>query len=102
MQISYQGVCERRVEPDGAAGQSDGQPRPDGGGGDGARRGHRGRNSAGGGGGQGLLAAEQRLPESGEAFLQNHNTAGVYKRCGAWRHAAPTEQLGPTLRKGMR
>lgn len=67
----YQSVCERWVQSDGAAGRTDGQPRPDGGGGDGAGGGQ-GR-CGGAGGHQRLLAAEQRLTQGGEAFLWSNN-----------------------------
>lgn len=71
----YQSVCDGCVESDSAAGRTDGQPRPDGGGGDRAGGNRWGRRGAGGH--QRLLAVEQRLTQSGEAFLWVDNMSGM-------------------------
>lgn len=63
-----------RVQSDGRAGRTDGQPRPDGGGGDGAGGSQRGCGGAGVGRHQRLLVAEQRLTQGGEAFLWSNKT----------------------------
>lgn len=67
----YHGAREWRVQSDGGAHWTDGHPRAYGGGGDGARGSQRWR----GGGHQGLLAAEQRLAQGGEAFLRGENAS---------------------------
>jgi len=61
-------VCDGCIQADRAARRADGQPRSDGGGGDGAR----GRGWCGGAGRHGcqrLLAVKQSLTQSREAFL---------------------------------
>lgn len=67
----YHGAREWRVQSDGGAHWTDGHPGAYGGGGDRARGSQRRR----GGGHQGLLAAEQRLAQGGEAFLKAKNTS---------------------------
>lgn len=67
----YHGAREWRVQSDGGAHWTDGHPGAYGGGGDRARGSQRRR----GGGHQGLLAAEQRLAQGGEAFLRAKNTS---------------------------
>lgn len=77
----YQSVCERRVQSDGGAGWADGQPRPDGGGGDGAGGSQRRCRGGRGHRHQRLLAAEERLTQGGEAFLWSNTTGQASTAC---------------------